>query len=120
MSINDLMNDDSFLPTLMVIFVIVIIIAIPAGIAMGKKTNKSIYGDGSYGAYKEVYGAVVLARRTTPHPLNQAVMINMVVFELPTGERIELAIKDATVYGTMIEGDTGILSYQGKLYLSPG
>lgn len=57
-------------------------------------------------------------RRTTPHPLNQAVMINMVVFELANGSRVELAIKDPNTYGVMVEGDRGTLKYLGKKFVS--
>ncbi len=117
MSINDILNDDSFIPICMVMFVIIMVIALPIGIAMGKKTNKSIYGDDEFGSITQVKGAKIVARRTSPHPLNQTVMINMVVFELSNGERIEFAIKDPNTYGVMVEGDFGTLSYRGKKFI---
>ena len=98
MSINDLLASEEFIPAILVIFVIVMIFAIPAGLAMGKKTNNNIYGDDEYGVIQEEKNAKIIARRTTPHPLNQAVMINMVVFELSNGSRVELAIKEIQKY----------------------
>ncbi len=117
MSINDLLDSEILIPAMLVIFVVVMIFAIPAGLAMGKKTNNNIYGDDEYGATKEEKNAKIIARRTTPHPLNQAVMINMVVFELANGSRVELAIKDPNTYGIMVEGDRGTLKYQGKKFV---
>ena len=117
MSINDLLDSEVFIPAMLVIFVVIMIFAVPTGLAMGKKTNNNIYGDDEYGATKEEKNAKVIARRTTPHPLNQTVMINMVVFELANGSRIELAIKDPNTYGIMVEGDVGTLKYQGKKFV---
>lgn len=117
MSINDLLDSEILIPAMLVIFVVVMIFAIPAGLAMGKKTNNNIYGDDEFGATKEEKNAKIIARRTTPHPLNQAVMINMVMFELANGSRIELAIKDPNTYGIMVEGDRGTLKYQGKKFV---
>ena len=45
-------------------------------------------------------------------------MINMVVFELSNGNRLEFAIKNPTTYGIMVEGDCGTLKYQGKKFIS--
>lgn len=117
MSVNDLLDSEVFIPAMLVIFVVVMIFAIPAGLAMSKKTNNNIYGDDEYGATKEEKNAKIIARRTTPHPLNQAVIINMVVFELANGSRVELAIKDPNTYGIMVEGDRGTLKYQGKKFV---
>ena len=118
MSVNDLLDSDVLIPAMLVMFLVIMIFAIPVGLAMGKKANKEIYGDDEYGVIKEERNAKVLARRTAPHPMNQAVMINMVVFELANGSRVELAIKDAQQYGIMIEGDCGTLTYQGKKFVS--
>ena len=117
MSVNELLDSEVFIPAMLVIFVVVMIFAIPAGLAMSKKTNNNIYGDDEYGATEEEKNAKIIARRTTPHPLNQAVMINMVVFELANGSRVELAIKDPNTYGIMVEGDRGTLKYQGKKFV---
>lgn len=116
MSINDLLDSEILIPAMLVIFVVVMIFAIPTGLAMSKKTNNNIYGDDEYGETKEAKNVKIIARRTSPHPLNQTVMINMVVFELANGSRIELAIKDPNTI--MVEGDRGTLKYQGKKFIS--
>lgn len=117
MSINDLLDSEVFIPAMLVIFVVIMIFAVPTGLARGKKTNNNIYGDDEYGATKEEKNAKIIARRSAPHPLNRAVMINMVVFELANGSRVELAIKDPNTYGIMVEGDSGTLKYQGKKFI---
>lgn len=99
---------------MLVLFVVTMIIAIPTRLAMNKDTNNNIYGDDEYGEIKTEKNVKIIARRITPHPLNQAVMINKVVFELANGERIELAIKDPNIYGVMVEDDCGTLKYQGE------
>ena len=120
MSINDLLDADLTMPIILAFIIIgaVMLFAIPAGINAAKKTNNSIYGDDEYEATKEEKNARIIARRTMPHPLNQAVMINMVVFELANGSRVELAIKDPNTYGIMVEGDRGTLKYQEKKFVS--
>lgn len=118
MSINDLLADDTLIPTMLVLFVVIMVIAIPVGISMSKKTNSNIYGDDEIGLTQEEKNVKIIARRTTPHPLNQSVMINMVVFEFVNGRRIELAIKDPNIYGVMVEGDYGTLKYYGKKFIS--
>ena len=118
MSINDLLDSEILIPAMLVAFVVVMIFATPAGLAMAKKTNNNIFGDDEYGATIEEKNAKIIARRTTPHPLNQTVMINMVVFELADGSRVELAIKDPNTYGVMVEGNRGTLKYQGKKFVS--
>ena len=127
MSINDLMNDDSLIPTivgLMGILIIIMVIALPFAVAKYKKHNKEIYGDDEYGATHEEKNAKIIARRSVPHPhLNQSpyvkqqVMINMIIFELENGNRVEFAIKDPTTYETLIVGDCGTLTYQGKRFI---
>lgn len=91
--------------------------AMYAGISAGKVSTR-IYGDDEYGPILEDRNAKIIARRMTPHPLNQALMVNRVVFELANGSRIELAIKDSDVYGVMVEGDCGTLIYQGKRFIA--
>ena len=118
MSLNDIFNDDSFLPTLMVIFVAIMIIAIPAGIAMGKKANKEVYGDSESADPITEKTVKIVSRRSIPHPANQAVTVNMATFEMANGARVELAVKDAAIYGVMVEGDRGTLRYQGKRFIS--
>lgn len=114
MSVNDLMDQDITVGLL--IMFIVIILAIPAGIAMGKKNNQEIYGDGDYQETRKMKAKVV-SKRVSPHPSNQTVQVNWVVFQFENNERVELAIKDASIFGVMVEGDEGELSYQGKKFL---
>lgn len=118
MSINDLLDNEMLLPTMMIFFVIIMLIAVPVGLSMRNKTNKSIYGDDESGETREERNARIIATKRTPHPLNQTVMINMVVFEFTDGNRVELAVKDPTIYGIMVEGDCGTLKYQGKKFLN--
>ncbi len=117
MSVNDLLDSEILIPAMMIFFVVIMVFALPVGIAMSKKTNNNIYGDDEEGTIKEEKNVKIIARRTTPHPLNQTVMINMVVFELTTGSRVELAIKNPDTYGIMVEGDSGTLKYQGKKFI---
>ena len=120
MSINDLLDADLTMPIMVVVVVICILglIGIPVLIKASKKTEKNIYGSDEYGIAIVEKNARILARRSGPHPLNQALVVNTVVFELANGSRIELAIKDNNVYGTMLEGDCGTLKYNGKKFLA--
>lgn len=117
MSINDILNDDSFLPIMAVVFIIMLVIVIPIGVATGKKTNKSIYGENEYDKCLETRGATLIAKEQSPHPLNQSVMINMAIFELNSGSRLKFAIKDPNAYSVMVVGDKGTLSYQGSKFI---
>ena len=120
MSVNNLLDSEILIPIMMVMFVIIIVVAIPLGKAMKKKTDNNIYGDDEYGATEEEKNAKLIVRRSIPHPLyHQAGMVvNIAVFELSNGSRIELAIKDPNIYGTMVEGDCGTLRYKGKKFIS--
>ena len=42
---------------------------------------------------------------------------NIVLFELESGKRVELAIKDINTFTLMVEGEEGILSYRGLNYV---
>ena len=117
MSINDVLDSDIVLPAMAIIFIVIMIIAIPAGISKSKKANESIYGDNSDDVIKEERNAKIIAIRSNPHPLYTTIIINSVVFELVNGNRLELAIKDPNVFGVMVEGDIGILKYQGKKFI---
>lgn len=119
MSINSFLDADLTMPIIItfIILVVVLIFALPVGLNVAKKTNNNIYGDDEYEAIKEEKNAKIVAKRTTPHPLSPTVMINMVVFELENGNRIELAIKEPNTYGIMVEGDVGTLKYQGKKFV---
>lgn len=118
MSINDLLDSEVLIPSMLIIFVVIMVFAIPIGIALGKKTNDDIYGTNDSDLSTEINNAKIIARRTSPHPMNNAIAVNMVVFELETGRRVELAIKDSNTFGIMIEGDRGVLKHQGKKFIS--
>ena len=117
MSVNDLMNDDNFLVVLSVGFIIFSIILI-SWIQKSREKADEIYGGNDYGMTTYSGHAKVLARRTSPNPLSPTVMVNMIVFEMENGSRVELAIKESAVFGTIVEGDCGILRYQGKRFIS--
>ncbi len=85
---------------------------------MVKKSNNQIYGEDEYDSNIQEKNAKIIARRSAQHPMSPTVTVNTVVFELSDGSRVELAIKDATAYGIMVEGDCGILKYQGKKFIS--
>lgn len=117
MSINDLLNDDSFLPIMAIVIIVVLVIAIPIGISASKKTNNTIYGDDDYNKSRETKNATLVSKEKSPHPLNQSVMVNMAIFELNSGARLKFAIKDPNTYGVMVIGDKGELTYQGSKFI---
>lgn len=117
MSINDMLESEILLPAMAIVFIVIMIFAIPAGIARGKKTNEAIYGENDDGIIKEERNAKIIALRSNPHPLNSTILIHSAVFELTDGNRLEFAIKDPDVFGVMIEGDFGTLWYQGKKFV---
>lgn len=117
MSVNDLLSSEVFIPAMLIVFVVVMLFAIPTGIIKSRKTNNAIYGDCDFEEINETKNAKIVAKRTAPHPLSQTVSVNMVVFEFTDGSRIELAIKDSDVYNIMVVGDCGILKYQGKKFI---
>lgn len=119
MSANDLANMDLY--PVIIITAIIMFFCIVLGVMKGKSTankvNEEIYGSNSDTQVKKA-SAKIVAKRTTPHPLNNALIINMVVFEFSDQSRIELAIKDPSIYGTMVEGDAGSLEYCGKKFIA--
>lgn len=119
MSINDILADENFFLYMGIFFIVTMIFAIPAGLSRSKKTQNDIYGD-DYTDTADIITthAKVASRRGGPHPLTPTVTINYVVFEFDDGKRVELAIKDTTVYSIMIEGDAGTLKYAGKKFIS--
>lgn len=117
MSINGLLNDESFLQMLLLIFGIGGVIVFFVVIAGAKKNDKQIYGGDNDDTELFRDRVRVVARRTSPHPMTPRIMVNMIVFEKENGSRVELAIRDPAVFGTIVEGDKGILSYQGKRFV---
>ncbi len=117
MSINDLLDSEFLLPSMAIVFLFIVLIGVPIGIASTKKATKEIYGEDSDFSAKEQCFAVLIARRTAAHPLSPAVTVNTAVFEKEDGSRIELAIKDSEQFSLMVEGDKGLLYYQGKRFI---
>ena len=120
MSINDILNDDNFLLFLYICMAIAVIITIPAflaGMSRGKKVNRAIFGEDENIATVKCIKGKVLSKTAAPHPLNAAVMINYIVFELQNDIRVELAIKDISTYNTIMVGDSGFLTYRGKQFI---
>lgn len=117
MSINDLLDSDVVIPGIILGFILMLIIVIPASFSTARKTNNNIYGANETGNITKEENAKIIARRSNPHPLNQTLNVNSVVFEFTNSNRIELAIKDPDIFGTMIEGDYGTLQYQGKKFI---
>ena len=118
MSLEDLFSSDSFLPAVIVIAFIVLVVAVPIGIAKGKQTNDQIYGNKTVAPVTKQENARIIATQDRPHPLNASVMIHLVVFQFTDGRRIELAIENPAIYGVMMKNDVGTLRYQGKKFIS--
>ncbi|MBQ3088056.1 MAG: DUF2500 domain-containing protein [Clostridia bacterium] len=116
MSINDML-DANLMPVFLII-AIIFIVALPIGIAVGKANKNSIYGDNDTSSISIEKDVKILARRSSPNPISPTVMVNTVVFELKSGSRVELAIKNQNAFGLMVEGDCGTLKYQGKRFIS--
>ncbi len=121
MSINDLLNDEEFLECILVTLSLAILIAcaigIPFGTKLAKNANKAIYGDGEIYAERRETSVKVLSKRTSPHPNAPSIMVYWVTFELTNGSRLELALKDSSKYGLIVEGDMGTLRYAGKQFI---
>ena len=124
MTLNDLWdelsNSEGFL-----IFIMfgVLLFMIPLMLSMFAKnlTSKdvlNIYGDNESGPIRQEVNVKIVSKRTVTYPTDQTIIINKVVFEFTNQSRLELAIKDGNAYGTMVEGDIGQLTYQGKKFIS--
>lgn len=113
MSINDLLDDDMLLP---LFFILLFAFWLAKWYGM-KRFDNNIYGDYECGKTMEDKNTKIIAKRTLTHPFNKNVMINMVLFELANGSRIELAIKDSSAYGIIVEGDCGTLKHQRNKFV---
>lgn len=86
------------------------------------KPKASKHASETFGNYnsntsvREVH-AKILSKRTAPYKYSTTVLINYILFETDEGQRIELAIKDSNVYGTLLENDEGILKYQDNHFI---
>ena len=121
MSINDIMDSDLFFPVLALVSIIMLIsmsISILKFSSKQSKENDKIYGEDDNTAPRiELNNVKIVAKRSTPHPINNTIMVNYIVFESEDGNRLELAIKDPNIYGIIVEGDIGTLTYQGKKFI---
>ena len=116
-------NGDLFpLFAVFIAFVIaVLFVGIPIICVKVVKFYNKTYGNNEQGAITEDNSARIISKRTDfekiGFPANQTFTVNRVTFELSNGSRIELAIKEPDIFGTMAEGDTGCLSHQGKKFI---
>lgn len=63
------------------------------------------------------HGRTMMSNQTAMNGLGSSAYTNyFVTFELETGKRLELRVKDP-VFGMLAEGDRGVLSFQGTRYL---
>ena len=114
MSIHDLTHNKNILPAIMVGLFIGLIIVIPILKVIINKYHKSIYGDRGDTSYPLLTeNAKIISKRVTPYQIP----IYYIGFELENNTRIELAIKDKTKYGILVEGDRGKLTYRGKVFI---
>lgn len=111
MSINDLLDSTMLIPVLAV-FGVAFFIGIPFLIS---RTEKEVYGNSKDIYEEEKAAATVVEKRTENNYLTQSIKVNIVVFELENGKRIDLAVRDASV---IVVGDKGVLSYSGKRFIS--
>ena len=111
MSINDLLDSEWIIP-LIIIFCLGFFIFIPVYIS---KTEKKTYGGDDASVEKREARATIVDKSTETNLFTQNGVVNHVVFEFEDGSRVSLAVRDAQ---TMVVGDKGILSYQGKRFVS--
>lgn len=104
---------------MLISFIVVFIIALPLVISVLKKSSekeKEILGDNEQGNICKTRAQILAKSSYIPRYLMEKV--NFVVFEKSNGERLELAIKNFEEYKLMMVGDEGLLTHQGKRYIS--
>lgn len=111
MSINDLLNAEWLIP-LLIIFCLGFFIAIP--FITSKKEKETFGSEDTTIEMKQELATIVEKNKETNY-LTKSIEIDHIVFEFEDGNRINLAVKDAS---TMVVGDRGTLSYQGKKFVS--
>lgn len=100
-----------------IMFVVVFVVTIVKGITQWNKNNNSP---------RLTVPAVVVAKRTNVSHHNHAGADNhhhhhtstsyYVTFQVESGDRMELSMPGSE-YGLLVEGDVGMLSFQGTRYL---
>ncbi len=127
MSINDILNDKSLIPFLLIILMlyftvsgIVYLIKLPFSKMKLKKINTKIYGedDIDINNISVEDNVTVIRKASVNHPMDNEPKINVVIFELSNGARLQLAIKNKNCYGSIMIGDKGRLEYQGRRFIN--
>lgn len=110
MSINDLLDDDVFLPMIFLVFGVAMIIM---GIMVISAWNKKRQQD-AYDRQKPVVEvkAKLISKTTLVNNLTYEL-----IFETEDGQRFNFSVQK-NVAELMVDGDIGILKYQGKLFNS--
>ena len=117
MSINDLLDSEIVIPAMLVFLLLFLVIGIPFGIGIGNAKRKILYGDKCCELCEES-NTKIIAKIIRNHPTNSSIMINIVIFELKNGNKVELSIENQAKFNSMNEGDTGLLCYHGKRFIS--
>lgn len=123
MSINDLLDvklgtPESFIFIAALIIVVVLLFIVPSAIlASRRKYQQNSIGNDITSMIVE-NNTKINNIRTIPDPRNQAVMLDLVLFEMKDGRHIELVIKDSYVFNGLSVGDCGTLWYKGKEFVS--
>lgn len=108
MTINDLLDSEWVLPLLLVFcfaFFFVVVFNI-------SKSQKKVFSVGNEQAEVIENPATIIYKSTEN---NGFIEFTRIVFEFEDGKRIDLAVKDAS---TLLQGDKGILKYQGNKFIS--
>lgn len=113
MSINDLLNSEGFLLALLAMIGFMgIIFFIAIGLrALERKDEIATYD-------VKTIPAKVISRQMAQNPSNRLTMVNIVIFESEDNQRLEFSIQDASMIAGIVEGDTGMLQYQGPQFIS--
>lgn len=110
MSINDLLDDDLFLPLLFIVFGIVMIV-------MGVAVLSTVYQKHS----QEEQDRQKPVTEVKAKLISKTTLVNNLtyelIFETEDGQRFNFSVQK-NVAELMVDGDTGILKYQGKLFNS--
>lgn len=113
MSLEDIWEDESFLPMLMLVLVIVFVVTI-IGVLISKAANSAHYASIPITKLDDV---TVVSKLQTPLPYSPSVMTYSVTFQTERGSRIQLKIREATQFNSLIEGDVGSLIYKDDLFV---
>ncbi len=117
MSINDILDLEIFTPELFLILFFVFIIATPIGLIIGYMMKSNRNSSQMSADCTKQCAATLIAKNNLPHPFNHNSSFYTVVFETDEQKHIELIIHDKYDFDLLIEGDYGILYYQGNCFL---